>query len=66
MFTYEIRLGRGDSYIICRREEGKRFPMYLQRVYKGKFIWNHDYLWAKEFSSETTQKHIRTLTGSEC
>ena len=65
-YKYEIRLGPGETNYIIRWEAGHNFPMYLQRVYKGKFIWNHDYMWAKLYSRETTVKHIRSLTGGDC
>jgi hypothetical protein len=42
--------------------DGKRpHPVYLCRVYGGKYEWVTDYMYSKRFCRKTAEKHLEIL-----
>ena len=46
-----------------RKDDGSKFGLYLQSVYKGNYIWTTDYFYGRAFSEKTAKKHIKVLKG---
>jgi len=49
------------GYIIQKKRNGYKFPLYLVGVYKGCEHFTTDYTYARAFSRKTAEKHDKNI-----
>lgn len=50
---------------VLRYEAGKRFPLVLRNIRKGKATWTTDYTFGGYYSRKTAEKNIERLQKGE-
>lgn len=58
--TYEIvRFHWG--YAIRRNNPGTAWPLWLDHVARGEYVWYHGTIHARGYSKKTAEKHLKVL-----
>ena len=57
---YSISCG-WQGCIVKRKTPNSKFPYYVSNYRNGEYTWVHDYLYAKHFSKQTAERHVKEL-----